>query len=48
MTAANNHFGKSDACFHLLGAVGEAHVKESSAARPDAMEPPKKMAPGKR
>jgi hypothetical protein len=27
MTAGNNHFGKSDASFHPLGAVGEAHVK---------------------
>jgi hypothetical protein len=27
MTAGYNHLGKSDACFHPLGAVGEAHVK---------------------
>jgi hypothetical protein len=28
MTAGYNHLGKSDACFHPLGAVGEAHVKK--------------------
>src|SRR5260370_33714569 len=30
MTAGYNHLGKSDACFHPLGAVGEAHVKRST------------------
>jgi hypothetical protein len=28
MTAGYHHSGMSDACLHLLGAVGEAHVKK--------------------
>ncbi len=40
MTAGYNHLGKSDACFHLLGAVGEAHVKVTPTETMKGLCPP--------